>query len=1290
MHAVAAFFASIITFVSGFFAPTIASNSPVNVQTTQPAAAAAAQAEIAGNPFTDPAAASVVAAASAAALAPTPPQAQTVINQPVIERIIERVVPQGASGISADKLTAILTDFGQSIENRITAINPPKAAISEQVAAAGNATGAFFPASQRIDQLTNTTINTPTITGGTISGANVSGYLPLSGGTLTGTLTGTDLTLSGALTAGALNVTSIASTGALTGPYFTATSTTATSSFAGGLTAASSAFNILQNGNVGIGTASPSRALHVYDSVNSYILVQGGNLGGLLLQGTTTSSGMPAYGNINTYTDGSLRIQASSAGWVAAATQLTLATSGNVGIGTTTPWGKLSIKGSGTGTGLAFAVADSANTPRFVIQDNGNVGIGTTTPYSKLHTVIGNSTAKGVLLSTSDWIFGTAGSGVLIKTGADTGNTYTEIDAVQSGAGSGGTLVLNNNSGNVGIGTTTPWGKLSITGSGTGTGLAFAVADSANTPRFVIQDNGNVGIGTTTPGSLLSLNNIANFTTATSTFYSAGGINLAAGCFAIANNCLSFSNLTGTLGIAQGGTGTTTQVTNGVTYFDGTRITSGAGLTFTGTNLGVGTTSPAFNFATNGTIGASGLYSNAAPSAAALPYNSPLNPTMFAQNLIRISPTNAGVNQRAYVALEAAATPQGTVTDGNYVGGLFSAKTGSANGSGIGVWAINTGTRLDSGYTGVGVGIEVDLDNQSNVAGNTVGISVLGTGKWDSGLNIAGYSGGHYTQGVVVSNASTSATFNVPANATAGLVMGGPSTGSYPYLHFLTDGSPVFEVQNTGNVGIGTASTSYPLTIQAGGSGLNRSVLRLGDEINYHRLSVAYNNSASATGVFPAYTGGLYMERGGGFGTHGGLVLATDNNAGAESPIIFTTANTERMRVTRAGNIGIGTTTPQDKLDVNGNILLGGNTNTFAGTVGFTNANGPAVQFWGSGTANSGRLFLNTANAVRMTVDSSGNVGIGTTTPTAQLSTTGTVRFSNFGAGTLTTDASGNLSVSSDERLKNIDGAFGRGLTDILKLNPVSYHWNGTSGLDTSSQYAGFSAQNVQTAIPEAVGSSTNGYLTLQDRPLIAALVNAVRELAGRIGDLTERVTTKELVAMNGNFKHVQADAIDARTLCLDGICITKDQLAAILAATGQPGVSPSTSTLANTSQAPVIELNGNASSTIKVSDTYNDLGARIVAPENDINLGIVILLDGATTSAISIDTTAPGEHTILYTVTSPTSGLTGSAMRTVIVFPATQSSEPPANDNPFNASPANDNVSTSTLLNTEPAAVNL
>ena len=60
------------------------------------------------------------------------------------------------------------------------------------------------------------------------------------------------------------------------------------------------------------------------------------------------------------------------------------------------------------------------------------------------------------------------------------------------------------------------------------------VGDSAVDSTF----GGNVGIGTTSPGSLLSLNNIANFTTATSTFYSSGGIDLEDGCFAVDGVCI--------------------------------------------------------------------------------------------------------------------------------------------------------------------------------------------------------------------------------------------------------------------------------------------------------------------------------------------------------------------------------------------------------------------------------------------------------------------------------------------------------------------------------------------------------------------------------------------------------------------------------------------------------------------------------------------------------------------------------------------------------------------------------
>ncbi len=81
----------------------------------------------------------------------------------------------------------------------------------------------------------------------------------------------------------------------------------------------------------------------------------------------------------------------------------------------------------------------------------------------------------------------------------------------------------------------------------------------------------------------LSVLNFAQTGTATSTF--ANGLSLAGGCFAKSGSCLQFTDIVGTLGIAQGGTATSTQVTNGVNYFDGTRITSGTALTFDGTTL---------------------------------------------------------------------------------------------------------------------------------------------------------------------------------------------------------------------------------------------------------------------------------------------------------------------------------------------------------------------------------------------------------------------------------------------------------------------------------------------------------------------------------------------------------------------------------------------------------------------------------------------------------------------------------------------------------------------------------
>ena len=228
----------------------------------------------------------------------------------------------------------------------------------------------------------------------------------------------------------------------------------------------------------------------------------------------------------------------------------------------------------------------------------------------------------------------------------------------------------------------------------------------------------------------------------------------------------------------------------------------------------------------------------------------------------------------------------------------------------------------------------------------------------------------------------------------------------------------------------------------------------------------------------------------------------------------------------------------------------GGNLELYGGSgggavSGSTNGNGGSIYISG-GLVGSGGTGGSTGNVVLATTKDGttiGNVGIGTTTPTAQLTTTGTVQFAGFGAGTVQTDAQGNITVSSDERLKNINGTFDRGLDDLEKLDPILYHWNATSGLDQTTQYAGFSAQNVQGAIPEAVDTDPRGYLSLQDRPILATAVNAIKELAGRTDTLSLSTTTlsMRLTAVEGALG--AATSSEAMPHALTATQVTADSL---------------------------------------------------------------------------------------------------------------------------------------------------
>ena len=230
-----------------------------------------------------------------------------------------------------------------------------------------------------------------------------------------------------------------------------------------------------------------------------------------------------------------------------------------------------------------------------------------------------------------------------------------------------------------------------------------------------------------------------------------------------------------------------------------------------------------------------------------------------------------------------------------------------------------------------------------------------------------------------------------------------------------------------------------------------------------------------------------------------------------------------------SGSVLVGTTTAGRKLTVSGNgIQVVGTT----GTSGALTAEGTTVS-----------LQADSAAATRFLIDAgvanaAGYVALngGATSGYIQLaiggvermrvSTAGGVRLNAYGAGTLVTDSSGNVTASSDASLKTVTGSFTRGLNDVLNLTPRTYRWNERSGMNTEDENVGFIAQEVLESIPEAVGQYRTSevevdgkktkkrekaeLLTLSDRPLIAALVNAVKELKAENDTLSDRLSKLE------------------------------------------------------------------------------------------------------------------------------------------------------------------------------------
>jgi hypothetical protein len=365
-------------------------------------------------------------------------------------------------------------------------------------------------------------------------------------------------------------------------------------------------------------------------------------------------------------------------------------------------------------------------------------------------------------------------------------------------------------------------------------------------------------------------------------------------------------------------------------------------------------------------------------------------------------------------------------------------------------------------------------------------------------------SGSSGTAGQILSSSGTTVSWSTADPTSA--------SGTTNYVSKFTGtttlgNSQIFD--NGTNVGIGTTSPGSKLTVNGDARLANSGKLYLWNDhsINYldYRTWVASSstgmtiqNSAAGGNILLIPNGnvgigttspstklqvynsteGQYMEIGAGDGGGRSLVFTSSNNNGSagalhtinaksiSGAIALATAGSERLRITSTGNVGIGTTSPDYKLEVigdiatlTGNIILNSQdiyaNKEYSGDDGQLRIN--RLGYLGGTTKFRNTTIFNGKNsAILSVIGSTGNVGIGTTSPGAKLEVAGgrIAVDSNFGFQLALTSATqiGRWFNSSGTNYLQGDG--GRNWQIGSSTNGVNTHFdnaNNRVGIGTTS-----------------------------------------------------------------------------------------------------------------------------------------------------------------------------------------------------------------------------------------------
>ena len=828
------------------------------------------------------------------------------------------------------------------------------------------------------------------------------------------------------------------------------------------------------NGNVGIGTTSPSNKLEVVGS-NAVRIHDGTDQGSIFFRGDRDDvyikesnyqllfgapSGMvfELDTNLNDNDVFNVMHRGSSRMYINGA-------SGNVGIGTTSPSTRLEVSASattsvdiahfsnsngsakikhsldGVGSGQ-ISIFDASNNEdiRLSTQSDswfnaGNVGIGTTNPGYKLH--VDDNTAYGGI-----FIEGDNAPGLTIR---DNSGTSESKIYVQSTSGSQGNLRISSDNNNT---ATTPT-------------IEFLIG---NSHKMRILDNGNVGIGATAP--------LAKLQVGLSTSNSGSTVAM----FGAANSgILSALSLVNTLGNAVTGQGVALDFHVNSSYSPTGRIAT--------VSESTGTPAALAFYTYNG-----GLIEKMRINSAG---NVGIGTTSPSAKLDIHHFTSGGNDDLLNIGLDATNPTRAKIYTENYDGNF-------------GLW--------DSGSTQQ---VKVSSDGNSYFNGGNVGI---GTTSPSSKLNISSAS---YNDHITLTRASDELGISVSGGQLT--FEGGVSPfnnndkdlgrsdkhwrEAFVYslrsggaLQFKTNGNNErMRITSAGNVGIGVTSPIGKLNVSKDSTtdGLSQAITVSSSSVSTKRMNLGY-----VPGSNYAFIDVI------------NYAISNTNQALSLQP--------------NGGNVGIGTTSPiaplhitgpapiatqpvikvertspvvdyQDTNPTNGYLFFTERFSNLAGSVISTrkvmqNPGGEGVYtnfnhglLTGQGTEHNQRnnsfhwKIDNSTNEV-LTINTSGNVGIGTTSPSYKLDVSGNGRFTS-------TVTAANFILSSDERLKE----------NIKKAcdNRIKADWK-TFELktDKGQKRYGVIAQELEKTNPEFVREDTQGFKSVA---YIDLLIAKIAELEARL-----------------------------------------------------------------------------------------------------------------------------------------------------------------------------------------------